>query len=479
MLNVIERLFEMSKFRLFLALWTSVSFAILIYMANQSFKPELSAPSDLVSNLDVTRLNTEDILRLRTTWPNILRDLHEVQGLLQALNIEQTLRPIQVKLSSQDPLLFQIESDQIEIGVQYALAPGEIAHALLQTWFMQNRPVQNYSERLKQILYADIFWAAAHTKFELGLPEPNSFLSLSKADIENSNFQDILLYVGSTETTLTSDWAPQGLHLKSGSFSSAERSINPLSLRKFLLAQVLKYQNQLSLNERIEFLKNLSQQKSSKYLASFDHLNIEDLCKFLNQSFSNLGVKRSIEESILSVDALFASEETLKTAVPTSISYILKNSESLVLAPGNILLSQKDLKKISVHTLVLSVRKISDIQSLEATSIKAKKILAIENPRNVFVNFESLKNLDFDRFAKRNKKIQFAVFDQESLSFATKKNLDHSLGLLLQLPKAKKQSLTAAAETLGITNAYWDSQSQTYHAAGTIEALQMWRPSIQ
>ena len=111
--------------------------------------------------------------------------------------------------------------------------------------------------------------------------------------------------------------------------------------------------------------------------------------------------------------------------------------------------------------------------------MKAKKILAIENPREELVNFDALKNADYDRFAKRNKKIKFALFDQESLSFAAVKNLDQSLAKLLESSEPKPQSLAAASETLGVTSAHWDATSQTYRASGTIEALQIWRPTIQ
>ena len=465
MLKMLERLFEMSQFRLFLSLWTAVSIAVLIFIANQSFKPELSAPAELISSLNVTRLNTEDILRLRTSWPAILRDIREVEGLFQALKVRQTFRPIELKMTSKQPLRFQVESDQVEIGISYALAPGQVAHALLQNWFLQNKPVQNFSERLQQVLYADIFWAAAHGQFELGLPDSASILKISKTEIENANLKDVLLNVASTETISNSIWAPQEMRENAKVYEDGapSRFINPVSLRKFLLSQVIKSQGQLSLNARIEFLKNLLLQSTSSYFSSFDHLDIEDLCDFVNTNFSEFGVDKKLNTSSLSADALFASEETLKTAAPSSISYIVQGPKDLELSPGHIILSQIDLKKISVHTLVVSVKKLADVQAIESAQLKAKKILAIHNPKNEFVNFESLKFLDFNLFATRNKKIQFAVFDQESLGFATKKKLDRSLSRLLEMPKVKIANLAVDAETLGIATAQWDSISQTYH----------------
>ncbi len=481
MIRVFERLFEMSKFRLALALWTCVSIAVLIFFANRSFKPELSAPAELVSGTNLTRLTTEDIVRLRLRWPFVIRDLREVEGLFQALGANHTFHPIDLKLSSKNPLEFKIDPDSIVIGISYALAPGQLAHALLQNWFIQNKPVRNYSDRLQQILYADIFWAAAHGSFELGLPSTDYPIALSKDEIESSNLQDILFHVSSSDRIFASDWAPQEMRIlnTTQAITLRDRTINPLSLRKFLLAQILKSESHFGIVARIDFLKKIALKTSASYHSSFEQLDFSSLSAYVNQIFTDLEIATRVNQKLFSVDALFNSDESIRTAVPFSISYILQNKDGFTLFPGNIIIRSDEVKAFSIHTLIFAVKKIADIKKIESTSVKAKKILAIENPRQELINFDSLKSVDYDRFAKRNKKIRFALFDQESLSFAAEKNLDQSLAKLLESSEPKPQSLAAASETLGVTSAHWDAISQTYRAAGTIEALQIWRPTIQ
>lgn len=478
MLKVFERLFEMSKFRLFLTIWTSISMAILVFIVNRSFKPELSISPELISNLNLTRLSTEDSVRLRVQWPQIIRDLNEVHALFQALDIARIFHPIDLKISSQQPLEFKIEPDQIELGIDYALAPGELAHALLENWFIQNKPVRTLSDRLKQMLYADIFWTAAHSKFELGIPESQTRLTISEREIEKSNLQDILFQISSSQNLSESDWAPEESRANRTLTRNEvrERKINPLSLRKFLLIQILKSEMQLSLKAKIEYLKKIAVKTN---FSSPEDVDLRTLSHFVNQAFADFEIQTRLDKKSFSVDALFDSPESLKTAIPYSISYILHNSEGYTLFPGNLVVEKNEMRSLFVHTLVFFVQKIAAIQKFENTSFKANKILTIENPRNEFVQFDSLRGSDFNRFAQKNQKIRFAVFDQESLKYAAQKNLINSLARLLESSEPKPLRLADANEALGVTSAHWDSLTQTYRLSGAIEALQMWRPLIQ
>lgn len=478
LIQLIERLFEMSRFRLVLAIWTSVSVAILVFVANRSFKPELVAPAALISNLDVIRLTADDSLRLRMQWPLAVRDLEEVEGLFRALDARHTFHPISLKISSQKPLEFKIEPDSISLGIAYALAPGQLAHAILQNWFIQTKPVQNYSDRLQQILYADVFWAAAHGSFDLGLPDGTNSLSLSALEIRKASLQEILFHAGSSLEVFTSDWAPQEMRIANlaQAISTRKRSINPLSLRKFLLLQILKSEALLSIDGRINFLEKVLLKTS--YSSFSQQVDLTNLTAFINQTFTDFGIQTKLEKRAFSVDALFDSNEALKTALPFSISYLLKNSDGLTLFPGNIIVTTSEMKDLSIRTLIFAAKKIADIRKFESTLFTAKKILAIENPRAELINYDALKDADFDRFAKRNKKIRFAVFDQESLNFAARKNLVAPLSKLLESSDSHSQNLAAASKTLGMTSPHWDAVTQTYRASGTIEALQIWRPMI-
>ncbi len=488
MLNRLERLFENSKFRLFLALWTTASCAALIFFANRSFQSELSAPVALISKLNLTDLNSKDVARLQAQWPLILRELQEVRGLFQALNIESSFLPIEMKISSSEPLEFKVTSDVIELGISYALGFGQMPHALLQSWLLQSSPAHTYSEHLHQILFADIFWAAAHSRFELGIAGSKDVLAITKAEADRAKSANILLQVASSETTLASDWAPQGLRRQPRSTKSnlasknadSKNLINPLSLRKFFLSHILKYQYHLSLNARIEFLKNLTSLASRHSPSRIDLLTLKDLGQFVTQTFSSLGIPIVTTSYPFKVDILFVAKEETPSADPKIMSFISQAGQKLTLKPGNIILNDRDLKDISINTLIFQVKSLAELHRFESTRFKAKKILAIENPHNELVNFDSLMTLDFDRFARVNRKIQFAVFDQGSLNFAAKKNLAEPLARLLKLPNNNVQRLAgAASDALGLSNPHWESSSQTYRFIGAIEALQMWRPSIQ
>ena len=255
MLNWIERLFEMSKFKVFLAFWTGLSCCALVYLANRSFKPELSPPKEFISNLNVTRLNSKDIILVRNAWPQILKDLHELRGLFQVLNITKSFQPIELKFSSKNPELFRVGPDSVELGISFALSPGQISHALLQNWYLQNRSVQSNSEKLQQLLFADIFWTAAHASFELGLPDLQNSLRLTNIDFENLRQENILAQIASSDLILASDWAPQEMQSQNISqkhdFLRRPGLINPLSLRKNLLIHFLKFEQGLGLSKRI------------------------------------------------------------------------------------------------------------------------------------------------------------------------------------------------------------------------------------
>ncbi len=456
--DVLNQIFEHKYFKPFLLVWTICSLAFLLFYANSEYRVNLSAPPELISKISIQELSRQDLNVLRSKWPQIREDLKDLVGLFQILKLSQPAQPVTLELTSLEPLEFKVEPHKIKMGIAFAAAPGQLAHAILQSWILSRATPAQSHDLLTRILYADFFWSIAHSKFSLGLAYGQNTLSAP----QNLKPKDFLFEIASYKHFALSDWLPQ--ELWKARFSQTRTDLDPLSLRKILLSKILQnYENQ-NLNERIEMPRRIGENlwTESTYR---DAPSVQRIPEFMNQVLSCFGFQKSFP-SRLSVSLYFASPNLLNNGAPTESSYVVEK----MLFPGEISLSQNDLKELHFLVQLKSVKKLSEVTQRTASEVSVDKWVEIENSEK-FVHFDALKDLDFEKFAKQNREIYFAVFDEASLRYAEKKHLQSDLTLMLEAHQQKVAS-TLLGEMI------WDASSQTFRSKSALEALQVWRPTF-
>jgi hypothetical protein len=413
---------------------------------------------------------------LREHWPQVQQDLNELVALSHLLALPNPIEPVALELTSSQPLEFEIQDHKIKMGISFAIQPGQIAHALLQAWILSRANPSQKSDLLSRLLYADFFWSIAHSSFSLGLPDQQQRLAVP----ENLFIQNILFEISSQKHFLLSDWLPQ--EQWKNKFLNLKPEIDLLSLRPLILSLILKHYKNLSLFERIQMPIQVAE-KLWEHDAILKKVRLDELGQLINQSLLNFGFQEILPRQA-SVHLYFESPELLDHGSPTQESYIARAT----LYPGEVQLTPDELSKIHAITSIKLVQNLSDAIRAPRSPVKSDKLLEIEATQEV-IHFDALKDLDFEKFARQNREIYFAAFDQDSLQFAKKKKLQVELIQMLEdQPKnlaknlAKKLAKNLAKKvTNNLTNnligeVRWDSSSQTFRSRSAIEALQVWRP---
>lgn len=453
-----HRIFEHPYFKFFLCVWTTCSFAFLLYYGNSTYRSKLDAPAELVSNLSTKNLRVRDMALLAEHWPQIHQDLNEVLALSHLLIAQSSIEPVALEIISAQPFAFEISNHRIRIGISFAIQSGQIAHAVLQAWILSRANPAQKSDLLSRILYADFFWTVAHSSFALGLPENRQKLT----EPQDLNLHNILFEISSQKHFLLSDWLPQ--EQWKNKFANAAPEIDLMSLRPLILSLILKHYKNLSLTERIEMPRRVAEQLWAQNALS-KSARLDELGLFINQSLLNFGFQEISDHQVF-VHLYFESPELLDHGAPTQESYIVGQT----LYPGEVQLSAKEISKIHALTSVKLVQNLSEAVKDPQTPIRSDKLLEIEAPQTV-IHYDALKDLNFEKFARQNREIYFAAFDQESLQFAKKKLLQSELIQMLE-----SQPKKVASNLVGELS--WDSSAQIFRGRSAVEALQIWRPTF-
>lgn len=418
-----------------------------------------------------------------------------------------------IQINEQEPILFKVSQNKIQIGINLFNSFGHFERGLFKIW-LSERLQQNFStQQLFTEVAADFLLYASAGSLDVEDP-----LLRMKTDLAGIRWPQVLK---SREGYCESAWKISE-HFAHCEEMTAQGDLGTeqlmlLSLRPLMTSAWIKAYQGLSLTERRHFLRllprylqtqSLSSEKAILMVMSDVHplkqgmMNIKKMTDLMNSSslvqnekeyrefYANLaqnlqqaGVNDSFAEAYF--DYLFEYPEKISTR-----SNLFKNLEKIAQQNPNLQIALKDESQIWIlpgaHSLPLaSFDQIKSQQQvfLACLSLKeinmsqffehAERLLLIKGcDQNKSIDFDSLVRRGVQGFSKKNKQLAFIQFHLPSFEMKAKE-LSHIKDFfnLVQVRDVSKPEF----QTLGWSQVQWYEESQAYKPQATVEAIQLFR----
>ena len=422
---------------------------------------------------------------------------------------------VNVVIDELNPLLFQVEKNQIRIGKSLALSEGHLEHAIIRLW-LQGSTVQDERQKLFDESLADLVYYATFgrldrkdpvTEFypEMGLAKwPQVLKNLdvycesawkSSEDFQRCASLDDLgrnrkqLLSMSLRPLLTSSlvaafdslsYSEQNNFLREIPQLIAERAVDSETAIEFLLDQ------DNSLKEGLSILKVFAEQFSLKQEASYPQRRF--IAK-LNQYLQSHGVSDSFAEAYFDVlveipDHLDVKSELFKSLEAASklnlnLQVAVKDKDQIWILPSRSGLSLKifDQVKIRQHVFfACPILKEIEIEQFARSSDKLLMIKGCDSQKRYA--FDMLLKYGAQEFTKTESQLAFIQFHLPSLQ----QRLDEFRHIKNFFELVQNRDVTQREfQLLGWQDVQWNENYQFYKPKAAIDAIEFFRvePPLQ
>ena len=414
-----------------------------------------------------------------------------------------------VVIDELNPLLFQIEKNQIRIGKNLALTPGHLEHAIIRLW-LQGSTIQDERQKLFDESLADLIYYATFGRVDRQDPVTELYPELdlakwpqvlknldvycesawkSSEDFQRCASLDELgrnrkqLLTMSLRPLLTSslvaaydslNYGEQNNFLQEIPQLVAERSVDSEKAIEFLLTQ------DNSLKEGLTILKVFAEQFSLKQEASYPQRRF---ISRLNEYLQAHGVSDSFAEAYFDVMVEFPAQLDLNSALFKSLEVAsrqnlnlqiaVKDQDQIWILPSRSGLSLNifDQVKIRQHVFfACPILKEIEIGQFAAHSEKLLMIKGCDSQKSYA--FDMLLKYGAQEFTKTESQLAFIQFHLPSLQ----QRLDELKHIKNFFELVQNRDVTQREfQLLGWQDVQWNEKYQFYKPKAVIDAIEFFR----
>lgn len=422
--------------------------------------------------------------------------------------IKSSSTKIHVVIDELNPLLFQVEKNQIRIGKSLALSSGHLEHAIIRLWLGSN--IKDERQKLFDESLADLIYYAAFGKIdrkdpvtelypELGVAKwPQVLKNLdvycesawkSSEDFQRCASLDELgrnrkqLLTMSLRPLLTSSlvaaydslsYSEQNNFLQEIPQLVAERTVDSETAIEFLLTQ------DNSLKEGLAILKVFAEQFSLKKEASYPQRRF---ISRLNEYLQAHGVSDSFAEAYFDVliefpDYLDSKSPLFKSLEAASrqnlnLQIAVKDREQIWIMPSRSGLSLKIFDQVKIRQHVFFACPILKEIEIEQFANNTEKLLMIKGcDSQKSYAFDILLKYGAQEFTKTESQLAFIQFHLPSLQqrILELKHIKNFFELVKNRDVTQREF-----QLLGWQDVQWNEKYQFYKPKAIIDAIEFFR----
>lgn len=500
--------------RKFLLFSTVCSLVLAMGLGSYLNRLPPALPESLISFATVINERGEVVLwqlgpgNVRFLQEQVQSEFIEVERFLRSI---QAIRPAPVRLRFQlnlrEPLKYAVHRDRIELGRDLAAAKGQVRHALLKAWLMENADSRITLRTHRLDVIADVWAAIMSGSFALQVPGFNEHLRYDE------NMQTRFLeHAASLGHLCRSPWRSNALlSLCMAMFVTEERrdgNITPFAFRKLLGEQLWRAYASIGVFRRPEFLLSWIRSLTSRVQVDeneevsgdpenaslrgwhiwaqreIDEILPTELCRVGNSSlalegfsvdiaaeFATRAAAENFTRTVLSPDGVIQ--------LPAARTAVLSHEESFILLPGEVRLSGEDLTQIQSHSLIWDGCVAPSSSQLLAYPLRLERALIVQNCNG---NGDRARYRSFVRdgnrrgvesFALDNPELRFVHVHLPSLQYAVAHGLVSPQSPFFSMLKEHGMHID---RKLGLSHANWNPALKAFHVNGAVEAINWFRP---
>ncbi len=457
----------------------------------------------------------------RADQDDIRREIETVDAYASALGLK--FEPVRFLLNYENPQRYMVTARRIELGSALAEARGQVRHAYLKSWALQNTRAELAAAVFRRDVIADLFLSIADGGLALGMPGERG--EFGYEDPSTTTFFEQLAAFG---RVCRSPWKTNDLlgiceGVRSSRLPVVEET-SPFSVRRAVGEAVWRSIEPLNAFERVEFAKawagylTASDQsgdavlipEASSLLAWHEWARGEvetllppaserlmlaprlaaRIAAHRPEALKRVGLDRrewfkldiaakfESAEAVADFEAsVFRQKETFaRLAARTAIVNL--NDEFLLL-PGGVRLEPRDLARIRSRAVIWDACKAPSVRDILGFPIATDRALVVENcgREEGVARYRSFIRYGVEGFALDNPDRKFVQVHRPSLEFAMERGWlrarDFIGGLIGQNPPRP-----SGDRKLGLAEADWNPQMKAFRVLGVVEAVEWFRPSM-
>lgn len=462
--------------------------------------------------------------RVRADQQDLLGEFSRVGAFLTTLGVR--LKPIHFQIDYDNPRRYLLTSGRLELGREIVMARGQLLHAFLKVWVLQNASSRFSTPVFRQDVIADVLSSVESNGLRLGVPGEKR--EVSYHDINGAGFFQQVATFGKL---CESDWKPNDLlRICDGIRASAlpvVHEVSPFSVRRVVGEVIWKTIEPLNTFERLDFVRawivHLTENTSDGTPIGDEALIPSESSLLQWQEWAREEVRALLPDRVLDTwrrgghwasrlrsshaAALNALELTLQDNIKVDIVArfdgteraaefrralfapfkipgfsspriaIVGVGERYQLWPGAVALSRNELRRIRSRALIWESCESPNVREIISFPVLTDRALVVRNcsASSEVIRYRSFLSYGAEGFSLDNPAVSYVQMHRPSLEFALERGWLRWKTLLADLFQARHVT-SGADRKLGLYEASWNPQMRAFRVLGAVEAVEWFRP---
>lgn len=460
----------------------------------------------------------------RADQDDVRREMMSVGAFFSVLGLQ--FEPVRFQLNYENPQRYLVTARRIELGADLALAAGQVRHAFLKAWVLQNGQARFSVPVFRQDVIADLLMSIADDGLTLGVPGGAG--EFGYEDKSNATFFQQLATFG---RTCGSVWKTNDLLRICGQVRDSNRPVveetSPFSARRAVGEAVWRSIEPLSAFDRVKFakawVKYLTEGTGTDFadavlapdsssLWAWHEWARAEAASLLPADLKGVSLEARLAETVaahrmdaikrvgldargelkLDIAAKFETAQAVAEfessvfkqrevlAMISAKSAIVNLGDQFLLLPGGVRLEPADLRRIRARAVIWDACKAPSVDEIVRFPIETDRALVVENceKKNGVARYRSFIRYGVEGFALDNPDRKFVQVHRPSLEFALERGWLRAKGfisgLIGQIPVRPEGD-----RKLGLKEADWNPQMRAFRVLGAVEAVEWFRPASE